>query len=84
MRVLPTAQIRIFSQNLPGLFQMRTGPVELQLNTEGWGGSQGVMEPETSSLSSSWCLEPELGDRTSEVEAENDPTDRTPGKSGNQ
>lgn len=84
MRVLPTAQIRIFSENLPGLFQMRTGPVELQLNTEGWGGSQGVMEPETSSLSSSWCLEPELGDRTSEVEAENDPTDRTPGKSGNQ
>ena len=84
MRVLPTAQIRIFSENLPGLFQMRTGPVELQLKTEGWGGSQGVMEPETSSLSSSWCLEPELGDRTSEVEAENDPTDRTPGKSGNQ
>lgn len=63
---------------------MRTGPVELQLETEGQGGSQGVMEPETSSLSSSWCLEPELGDRTSEVEAESDPMYSTPRRSGNQ
>ena len=41
------------------------------MNLRGHTIEQGVMEPDTSSLSSSWCLEPKLGDRTSEVEAEN-------------